>query len=115
MHPFPILSFNLNSRDFLWLHLIKILLALISENLNLLLQLMNKKVLSNLTLPRKSREKVKTFLKQNKTFFQNMTNRREYTAEFKLEAVKLVKETGQTSTKIAKDLGIYGSMLSKKI
>ncbi|WP_353273904.1 transposase [Wolbachia endosymbiont (group A) of Ennomos erosarius] len=34
-----------------------------------------------------------------------MTNRREYTAEFKLEAVKLVKETGQTSTKIAKDLG----------
>ncbi|GKS79054.1 hypothetical protein wHma_10610 [Wolbachia pipientis] len=34
-----------------------------------------------------------------------MTNRREYTAEFKLEAVKLVKETGQASTKIAKDLG----------
>lgn len=28
-----------------------------------------------------------------------MTNRREYTAEFKLEAVKLVKETGQASTK----------------
>jgi len=44
-----------------------------------------------------------------------MTNRREYTAEFKLEAVKLVKETGQASTKIAKDLGIDGSMLSKKI
>ncbi|WP_353285796.1 transposase [Wolbachia endosymbiont (group A) of Rhorus exstirpatorius] len=44
-----------------------------------------------------------------------MTNRREYTAEFKLEAVKLVKETGQASTKIAKDLGIDGSILSKKI
>nr|WP_259366108.1 transposase [Wolbachia pipientis] len=44
-----------------------------------------------------------------------MTNRREYTAEFKLEAVKLVKETGQASTKIAKGLGIDGSMLSKKI
>ncbi len=36
-----------------------------------------------------------------------MTNRREYTAEFKLEAVKLVKETGQASTKIAKDLGVW--------
>ncbi|MDR2832072.1 MAG: transposase, partial [Rickettsiales bacterium] len=42
-----------------------------------------------------------------------MTNRREYTAKFRLEAVKLVKETGQASTKIAKDLGIDGSMLSK--
>ncbi|MDR2831530.1 MAG: transposase [Rickettsiales bacterium] len=42
-----------------------------------------------------------------------MTNRREYTAEFKLEAVKPIKETGQASTKIAKDLGIDGSMLSK--
>ncbi len=34
MHPFTILNFNLNSRGSLWLHLIKILLALISENLN---------------------------------------------------------------------------------
>lgn len=42
-----------------------------------------------------------------------MKNRREYTAEFKLEAIKLVKETGQTSAKIGRDLGIDGSMLSK--
>ncbi|MDR2831808.1 MAG: transposase [Rickettsiales bacterium] len=42
-----------------------------------------------------------------------MINRREYTAKFRLEAVKLIKETGQASTKIAKDLGIDGSMLSK--
>jgi transposase len=39
---------------------------------------------------------------------------REYTAEFKLEAVKLANEqrkAGQTITKIAKDLGIKGGLL----
>ncbi|WP_265026438.1 MULTISPECIES: transposase [unclassified Wolbachia] len=41
-----------------------------------------------------------------------MTNRREYTTEFKLEAIKLVKEP---SAKIARDLGISGDLLSKKI
>ncbi|QDH18748.1 transposase [Wolbachia endosymbiont of Carposina sasakii] len=41
---------------------------------------------------------------------------REYTAEFKLEAVKLANEqrkAGQTITKIAKDLGIRDSVLGK--
>ncbi len=42
-----------------------------------------------------------------------MTSRREYTTEFKLEAIKLVKETGQTSSKIGRDLGIDGSLLNK--
>ncbi|WP_156518100.1 transposase, partial [Wolbachia endosymbiont of Nomada leucophthalma] len=43
---------------------------------------------------------------------------REYTAEFKLEAVKLANEqrkAGQTITKIAKDLGIKGGLLGKWI
>nr|WP_265038754.1 transposase [Wolbachia endosymbiont (group A) of Yponomeuta plumbellus] len=47
-----------------------------------------------------------------------MTNRREYTAEFKLEAVKLTNEqrkAGQTITKIARDLGIKGGLLGKWI
>ncbi|WP_341820331.1 transposase [Wolbachia endosymbiont (group A) of Cydia strobilella] len=41
---------------------------------------------------------------------------REYTAEFKLEAVKLANEqrkAGQTITKIARDLGIKGGLLGK--
>ncbi|WP_458694883.1 transposase, partial [Wolbachia endosymbiont of Glossina morsitans morsitans] len=41
---------------------------------------------------------------------------REYTAEFKLEAVKLANEqrkAGQTITKTAKDLGIKGGLLGK--
>lgn len=42
-----------------------------------------------------------------------MKNRREYTVEFKLEAIKLVKETGQPSAKIARDLGISGDLLSR--
>lgn len=41
-----------------------------------------------------------------------VNNRRKYTVEFKLEAIKLVKETGQPVTKIAKDLGIDNSTLS---
>ncbi|MDU8922034.1 MULTISPECIES: transposase, partial [unclassified Wolbachia] len=43
---------------------------------------------------------------------------REYTAEFKLEAVKLANEqrkAGQTITKTAKDLGIKGGLLGKWI
>ncbi|WP_049973625.1 MULTISPECIES: transposase [unclassified Wolbachia] len=43
---------------------------------------------------------------------------REYTAEFKLEAVKLANEqrkVGQTITKTAKDLGIKGGLLGKWI
>ncbi|NGZ19624.1 transposase [Wolbachia endosymbiont of Rhagoletis cingulata] len=43
---------------------------------------------------------------------------REYTAEFKLEAVKLANEqrkVGQTITKIARDLGIKGGLLGKWI
>ena len=39
-------------------------------------------------------------------------NRKNYTVEFKLEAIKLVKETGQSASKIAKDLGIDNSTLS---
>ncbi|UYC23067.1 transposase [Wolbachia endosymbiont of Aedes aegypti] len=42
-----------------------------------------------------------------------MASRREYTTEFKLEAIKLVKETGQSSAKIARDLGINGDSLSR--
>nr|WP_253302562.1 transposase [Wolbachia endosymbiont of Psylliodes chrysocephala] len=41
---------------------------------------------------------------------------REYTAEFKLEAVKLANEqrkAGQTITKVARDLGIKDSLLGK--
>ncbi|KLT21825.1 transposase [Wolbachia endosymbiont of Armadillidium vulgare str. wVulC] len=37
-----------------------------------------------------------------------MTNRREYTTKFKLEAIKLVKGTSQPSAKIGRDLGISG-------
>lgn len=42
-------------------------------------------------------------------------NRRKYTAEFKIEAIKLVKETGQTIAKIARDLGIDNSTLGEWI
>ena len=42
-------------------------------------------------------------------------NRKNYTVEFKLEAIKLVKETGQSASKIAKDLGIDNSTLSDQI
>ncbi len=42
-----------------------------------------------------------------------MTKRKEYTAEFKIEAIRLVKETGQSSAKIARDLGISGDSLSR--
>lgn len=42
-----------------------------------------------------------------------MASRREYTTEFKLEAIKLVKETGQSSAKIARDLGINSDSLSR--
>ena len=34
-----------------------------------------------------------------------------YTEEFKLEAVRLCQESGKPKTQIAKDLGIYVSML----
>lgn len=43
------------------------------------------------------------------------SNRRKYTAEFKLEAIKLVKETGQTIAKIARDLGIDNGTLGEWI
>lgn len=42
-----------------------------------------------------------------------MGKRREYTIEFKLEAIKLVRETGQSSAKIARDLGMSGDLLSR--
>nr|WP_265032341.1 transposase [Wolbachia endosymbiont (group B) of Apotomis turbidana] len=42
-----------------------------------------------------------------------MTKRKEYTAEFKIEAIRLVKETGQSSAKIARDLGISSDSLSR--
>ncbi|MBR9982976.1 MAG: transposase [Wolbachia endosymbiont of Homalodisca vitripennis] len=42
-----------------------------------------------------------------------MGKRREYTIEFKLEAIKLVRETGQPSAKIARDLGMSGDLLSR--
>ncbi|QMV46823.1 transposase, partial [Wolbachia pipientis] len=42
-----------------------------------------------------------------------MGNRREYIIEFKLEAIKLVRETGQPSAKIARDLGMSGDLLSR--
>ncbi|WCR52995.1 MAG: hypothetical protein PG981_000076 [Wolbachia endosymbiont of Ctenocephalides orientis wCori] len=44
-----------------------------------------------------------------------VSNRKKYTVEFKLEAIKLVKETGQSANKIAKDLGIDNSTLSEWI
>ena len=44
-----------------------------------------------------------------------MTNGKEYTVEFKMEAVKLFKETGQTITKVAKDLGVGASVLGRWI
>lgn len=39
--------------------------------------------------------------------------RKHYTEEFKLEAVRLVKESGRTQEEIAGDLGIGKSTLSK--
>ncbi|MDE5061854.1 transposase [Wolbachia endosymbiont of Drosophila tsacasi] len=36
-----------------------------------------------------------------------MTKRRECTTEFKIEAIRLVKETGQPSAKIARDLDMF--------
>nr|WP_241654110.1 transposase [Wolbachia endosymbiont of Laodelphax striatellus] len=44
-----------------------------------------------------------------------MTKRKEYTTEFKIEAIRLVKETGQSSAKIARDLGISGKQMGKNI
>jgi transposase len=38
--------------------------------------------------------------------------RRTYTREFKLDAVRLLRESGKTPTEIAKDLGIDRSLLS---
>ncbi|BET30909.1 hypothetical protein wCauBTS_15160 [Wolbachia pipientis] len=44
-----------------------------------------------------------------------MTNGREYTAEFKEEAVKLFRERGETISQIARDLGINPGILGKWI
>jgi transposase len=40
-------------------------------------------------------------------------NRRQYTNEFKAEAVKLVRSTGQSASQTAKDLGIPANVLYK--
>jgi transposase len=40
------------------------------------------------------------------------SKRRQYTREFKLDAVRLVKESGKTATQVAADLGIDRSLLS---
>ena len=37
--------------------------------------------------------------------------RRKYTREFKLEAVKLIKERGVTVAQAARDLGVHGTVL----
>jgi transposase len=39
--------------------------------------------------------------------------RRKFTPEFKLEAVKLVRERGMTATQAAKDLGLHVNVLRK--
>jgi transposase len=40
-------------------------------------------------------------------------NGRKFTQEFKLEAAKLVKDTGKTVVKVAGDLGIASSVLGR--
>jgi transposase len=39
--------------------------------------------------------------------------RRKFTREFKLEAVKLVRERGVTVTQAARDLGVHGTVLRR--
>jgi transposase len=39
--------------------------------------------------------------------------RRKFTPEFKLEAVKLVRERGMTATQAARDLGLHENVLRK--
>lgn len=39
------------------------------------------------------------------------TTRRQFTREFKLEAVRLVKESGKSQAQVARDLGIRPDML----
>jgi len=39
--------------------------------------------------------------------------RRKFTPEFKLEAVKLVRERGMTATQAARDLGLHENVLCK--
>jgi transposase len=41
--------------------------------------------------------------------------RRKFTREFKLEAVKLVKECGVAAAQASRDLGVHGNMLRKWI
>lgn len=40
--------------------------------------------------------------------------RRKFTREFKLEAVKLVRERGVTVAQAARDLGVHGTMAEVK-
>ena len=40
------------------------------------------------------------------------SKRRQYTREFKLDALRLVKESGKSATQVAQDLGIDRSLLS---
>ena len=40
-------------------------------------------------------------------------NRRQYTKEFKTEAVRLVLEEGRTISEVARDLGINGNLLHR--
>jgi len=42
-----------------------------------------------------------------------MTNRRSYDRQFKIDAVKLLKESGKTATVIADNLGIKSDQLSR--
>ena len=42
-----------------------------------------------------------------------MKTRRQFTREFKLEAVKLVRERGVTAAQAARDLGVHENVLRK--
>lgn len=42
-----------------------------------------------------------------------MSNRRTYDRQFKIDAVKLLKESGKTASEIADDLGIKSDLLSR--
>ena len=42
-----------------------------------------------------------------------MSNRRTYDRQFKIDAVKLLKESGKTATEIADNLGIKRDLLSR--
>ena len=42
-----------------------------------------------------------------------MNRRRRYSQEFKIEAVRLARESGRTSKDVADDLGIRGDMLRR--